>query len=176
MAATIIEHIEVGTPAASITFDSIPNTGAYEDLFIQVSAQDNGRGGNVANWFLEVNDLQTSIYVDKYLYGYQNSVNAGTSTHTTGLFLTRIGISLSTFGSTGIYISQYASSTSKLLSIEDITEKAASEAATGFLGGYINTTAAISKIRLYCADSAATSNGTFNTRTTATLYGMSSGL
>lgn len=173
-AMTLIEHIEVGAGGeTSVAFDSI--AADYDDLMIQVSATDDGRTGNVASWYLEVNDLQTGIYSSKVLRTYNTSVLNGGTTNETGLWLGQIGISLAVGGSWLIYIPNYASSNGKTLSLDGVTEKNASEVAQTLLAGFINTTAAITKVRLYPADSPATSNGSFAEYSSFTLYGITAG-
>ena len=118
----VIQHQELASAQASITFSSIPQT--YTDLYLVVSGRSVAStiGDDSAILF---NDSTTG-YSSRRLYGYNSATASDNKSGNTSQALTG-AISAgqdtaNTFGSVVIYIPNYTASTSKTVSSEGVQE------------------------------------------------------
>jgi hypothetical protein len=170
MTMEIIQHTELASAAASITFSSIPQT--YTDLLIVFSARSTVT--NTQDVYLQFNGDTSSGYTMRRLFGTGSGVasDAISSATATGF---RVGRALgtnttaSTFSNCQVYIPNYRSSVAKSASSDQVDEN--------------NATASFQLITacLYSGTSAITSilmgglGGSFAQYSSATLYGITSG-
>ena len=164
MSMTVIEHIEVGSGgAASIVFDLIPDT--YTDLYLVCSLR-SSRAGNIDDIIgCDINGSSAN-FTTRYLYGSGSSVTSGTSQFV--FFSTAASSTSNTFSNGELYIPNYAGSTNKSISVNNVSENNAT-------GAYMNITA-----QLWAQTAAITSltlvtNHGFVQYSSATLFGITAG-
>jgi hypothetical protein len=154
--------------ASSIDFTSIPST--YTDLVVKISARTNRTSQPDDDIRVQVNGNTSAIYSQRRVLGN------GSATFSDSSSGSNVGVSFadgptataSTFGSTDIYIPNYAGSTNKSMSVDGVSENNATAGAAGMNAFLASTTTAISSISL------APLFGTqFVQYTTAYLYGVS---
>jgi len=155
--------------AASVTFSSIPST--YTDLVIKASTRSSASGGGGGGVWdaaaVRFNGSSTG-YSNKYLFGGGTSAASGNGGSTAIDFWTNYsGATTSTFGSTEIYIPNYAGSTNKSVSIDTVAEHNGTNAFDGLNAGLWSNTAAITSIVLTLGIGSWVEHSTF------TLYGIS---
>lgn len=164
----ILSTITVGSGgSANIEFTSIPNT--YTDLCIltstrcniadigeNIAMQFNNDTGSNYNWIRMYAD-GTQTYSDK-----DNPVTRILSGFSNGATSTA-----NTFSSQRIYISNYASSNYKAVSMESVGEANTTGTLMMMMAGLWNSSSAISSIKLYFPGSTQ-----FSQYSTATLYGI----
>lgn len=166
---TLIATSTVGAGGASgINFTSIPAT--YTDLLITISTRISYAGviaGLYANFN---NDYTNGNYSRRALSGNGSSVSS-----TSGASFIQIGLApgnnstSNTFGNASLYIPNYAGSTTKSASVDNVTENNASEAYQWITAGLWNSTAAINSINIY------SDGGNHVQYATASLYGILKG-
>ena len=179
MTMQVIQHIELGSSASSITFSSIPQT--YTDLYLVVSAR-SSRSNNsfYTNGKIGINGL-TSGYSLRDLIGQfdgSSSIVESRTGLTDSLWSYTFPSSVSTsntFGNTTFYFPNYSGSTSKTVAVDMTSEHNAQAQYSwllGILAGLNTTTSAITSIELgiRTADSANYLSGS-----SATLYGITKG-
>jgi hypothetical protein len=160
----LIETKTLGAAAASIEFTSIPQD--FTDLVVFFSGRSNTAGGSYTAHFLRFNGATTNLSMIR-LYG--NGSVAGTDTDTKIVLTTpRGGSTANTFSSNSVYITDYAGSTAKSVSINQATENNAAEVLLDITAGLWSNTAAITTLTIV-ADS------TFVLGSTASLYGVLKG-
>ena len=152
--------------ASSIDFTSIPST--YTDLVVKLSGRKDA--GSFPNPVLQFNGDTAANYRWRGLYGDGASAASNNSTSATSvLFGVMDGSSetASTFGSGEAYISNYASSNQKSVSIEAVGETNGTLCYMYMVAGLWTGTAAISSIKIVNV------SGNFVQYSTAYLYGIS---
>jgi hypothetical protein len=163
MSMTLIQHIELGSSAASITFSSIPAT--FTDLYLVYSL----RGTNSSNYqILRFNNLTTS-FTQRELIGDGSS--ASSSSRTDSLIRATTNpdtATANTNANAAIYIPNYAGSTNKSFSVDGVTETNGTTAFQTIKAGLWSNTAAISQITLGA-------DANFASGSSATLYGITAG-
>lgn len=155
-----IASTTVESPQASIDFTSIPS--GYTDLVIKLSLRnsDNNDYLGVAFNNSTVNFTSRNIYsngtsagsqsrTDQYISGSTNPNNYTTNT----------------FSSFEFYIPNYTFSNNKSFSIDTLVENNGTTVTNYLISGLWSNTAAITRITF-------NSTSTFNTNSTATLYGV----
>ena len=164
---TLIASSTVGAGGTStITFSSIPNT--YTDLCIVLSTRQSRSsfGSNIGISF----NGSTTNFSARYLEGL------GGGTPGSATFARFAGVSpaanatANTFGSTNIYIPNYAGSTNKSYSADSVSENNSStfaEAAIELIAGLWSDTSAITSVAL-----SSLSSDNFVQYSTAYLYGI----
>ena len=173
MAVTKISTITVGSGgSANLDFTSIAGT-PYTDLMIVVSAR--STGADPTDVYMQFNGVTTATYSMRRLYGTgSGGGNADLVTNSTTGF--RIGRSVgtnytsSTFSSFEVYIPNYAGSTTKSASSNQVEENNASTSLQLITGCSWSGTAAITQVTLKQLD-----GNSFAQYTTATLYGITKG-
>ena len=147
--------------AASIDFSSIP--ASYTDLLLVLS----GRGTVSATYSqisLKLNN-STSSFTNRELYADGSSVGSYTGTNGLG-YMDGANATANTFSNMQIYIPNYAGSTNKSYSVDNVYENNATFAEMGLYAGLWSNTAAINQVTVY------TITGNFAQYSTATLYGI----
>ena len=168
-----IATVTVGSGgAANIEFTSIPAT--YTDLLIKVSARNNESDSAGGLFYVNFNN-STSNLSSKVLYAYGSGLGSLSSTATSAIFgyICSNGSTTSTFGNSEIYISNYASSNNKSVSVDAVNENNATDGRQNLVAGLWSNTAAITSIKLVSATiSSGSASGNFVQHSSATLYGI----
>ena len=159
---TLISSVTVGSGgASSMDFTSIPGT--YTDLEILVSGRTTGAGNGINITF----NSNTSNYTNAAMQGNGSGVSSyGTYNRNAGMF-GYSGDTTNSFGSTKIYILNYANSINKTYSADAVSESNATTAYMNIVNGLWTNTSAITSISLAAMD------GTIMQHSTAYLYGIS---
>ena len=168
---TLIQSVTVPSGgSASIDFTSIPST--YTDLVLKSST----RGDNAAaynNSFIRFNNDSASNYLAIALWGNSTgavSVSAGASTEIQYIFSDAANATSNTFANSEIYIPNYAGSTQKSVSFDNVSENnlgTTNAAIANLMAGKWSGTAAINRITIYPQ-----STTNFVQYSTAYLYGV----
>jgi len=149
--------------ASSIDFSSIPST--YTDLQVVFSTRVSG-SGNYLQCNVGVNGQGSGTNITaRTLWGVGTTVGSNTSEY--GFHSTGSSATASTFANASIYFPNYAGSTNKSYSVDDVTENNATDAVRHFTAGLWSQTAAINQLTF------TPSSGSFVQYSTATLYGIS---
>jgi hypothetical protein len=158
----LISSVIVGAGgASSMDFTSIPQT--FTDLEILVSGRTTGTGNGINITF----NSNTTGYTNIAIQGNGGSVNSyGTYNRNAGMF-GYSGDTANSFGSTKIYIPNYAGSTNKSYSADAVSESNNTTAYMNLVAGIWSNTSAITSISLVPMD------GTLVQYSTAYLYGIS---
>lgn len=156
--------------ASSIDFTSIPST--YTDLCVLLS-------GRCTAAFtrrvlrLRINNSSTAAdYADRYLQGNGTSASsgsdpAGSSTYIQIFDLPAASATANTFANIGIYIPNYASTTTyKSISVDSVPEENGTTAYMSMVAGIYNNNTAITQVNLL------PDSGNFAQYSTAYLYGV----
>jgi hypothetical protein len=160
---TLISSVSVGVlGAASMEFTSIPST--YTDLLIKISGRTNYVGivdGAVVRFN---NDTTSGNYTARRLIG---SGSAATSdTNNTGAFAVGSTATANTFANCEMYIPNYAGSSYKSASVDNVAETNATTQYMGLAAFLWSNTGAITSIKI------SGESGSFVQYSTATLYGI----
>lgn len=154
-----------------VTFSSITNT--YTDLLLRISAKTTrtGSGDNGADFGLQINGLSTNIYSRTTLRGTGSGLGNGRSINASEISAITEGNSVATanniFAVHDIYITNYNSTSFKSVLYDTVTENNATGSYIELVAGTIQTTNAVSSIRIF------DQNGfNFVTGSTFTLYGI----
>jgi len=159
--------------ASSIDFTSIPNT--YTDLLVKVSGR-SSRNEFVATYLTMQLNSATTNYTYRTLDGIPGvSIGSGTqANYTTSAIvvgaLSQTNSTASTFGSSEIYIPNYAGSTNKSISAEGVSENNATSTVLIMTAGLWSDTSAITSISLKPFVGGSFFN--FTQYSTASLYGI----
>jgi hypothetical protein len=165
-----IQTVTVGSGGATeFDFTSIPST--FTDLVVKVSSRTN-RSDTRESISIKFNNDTSSIYSYRIIYGDGSA--AASSSGSAGTFLwsgesTGSTATASVFGSTEIYIPNYAGSNNKSLSADFTSENNATAIIQGLSAGLYSSATAISRITLTGG-----SGFTFQKHSTSTLYGIKS--
>jgi hypothetical protein len=145
MGMQLIETIEVGAGgAASIEWSAINQDG--QDLVIVCSLRTTEAQRNVL-MRVEFNS-NTSNYSYTDLIGIGSSVFSGSGAYLSPLVANGSTSTANTFSNSSVYISNYAGSTAKSLSIDSVTENNATQADQQLVAGLWNNTAAITSVKI----------------------------
>jgi hypothetical protein len=161
----VIQHQELASTQASITFSSIPQT--FTDLLIVFSGRSD-RANSFDNIRVMPNGLATDVS-SRILFGSGSAASSFTESYVSGYTAANSATS-NTFGNSSIYISNYAGSTAKSFSIDSVGENNATASAQAITAGLWNQTAAITSIVLDQGD-----GSNWLQYTSATLYGITKG-
>jgi hypothetical protein len=166
MTMQVIQHQELGSGQASITFSSIPQT--YTDLVIKLCVRTN-RG--LANDYCGIrpNGLSTNLSGRK-LFG--NGASAGSDADTElYAVVTADGALANTFSNSEVYVPNYAGSTTKTFSIDSVPENNVSATFMAIHAALWNSSAAITSLTFLPI-----AGGTqLMTGSSITLYGVTKG-
>ena len=165
MGMQLIETIEVGAGgAASIEFTSIPQDGV--DLVCVLSLRNSVNFLSSLNGQINFNGDTAGNYNSKLLFGNGSSASSlSISSGATALRPYVVGhtATANTFSNNSVYISNYTSSSSKSVSVDNVTENNATAAHQSILAGNWTGTTAITSINI-------TSGFTWMQYSTASLY------
>jgi hypothetical protein len=161
----LIEHQELGSTTASITFASIPQT--FTDLLIVFSGRSD-RSNAFDNIRIMPNGLATNVS-SRILFGSGSGASGFSEAYVSGYTAANSATS-NTFGNSSIYIPNYAGSTAKSFSIDSVGENNATSSAQAITAGLWNVTTAITSIVLDQGD-----GSNWLQYTSATLYGITKG-
>lgn len=168
MTMQLIQHQELGSAQASITFSSIPQT--YTDLVIVNSCRTAHTGTIWDSIRLSFNGVNTN-QSNRYLYGDGSVVgSASESTVLIGFGATSNSATSNTFANASTYIANYTAAVAKSISVEGVTENNGTTSGQIIMAGLWNSTAAITSITL--TPNSATN---FAQYSSATLYGILKG-
>lgn len=169
MYGTLISSVTVGSGgAASIDFTSIPGT--YTDLILVLSLRGSySTTYGLDNIYITTNSSITNINA-KRLYGNGASASSeGWTNYFAAGYINGSGTTANTFSNNQIYFPNYSGTTNKTFSHDGVSETNATNTYQELIAGVINTTSAITSLKL-------TQNaGTFVQYSTAYLYGLTKG-
>jgi hypothetical protein len=158
---TKIADVTVGSGgSASIDFSSIPST--YTDLCIKLSV----RSSSGTDGRIKFNSSSDSTYSMRSLRGDGSTAGSASESSQTSTWLGNVGNASDTFNSMDIYIPNYAGSTVKSMSIDNVSENNGTTAYAILIAGLRNNTDAITSISIFDP------YFTFQQYSTATLYGV----
>jgi hypothetical protein len=163
----LISSVTVGAGgASSIDFTSIPAT--YTDLKVVLSARTNRTAVN-NNCFIAFNSSGGTAYSDRYLQGDGSAASSSVDSSAANAYIGGVpgaSSTSSTFGNLEIYIPNYAGSTNKSLSVDEVAENNATTAISTLIAGLWSNTAAITSLSITAA------TFSFVQYSTACLYGI----
>ena len=165
---TLISSVTVGAGgASSIDFTSIPST--YTDLVVKVSTRAAVSATFVYGGIRFNSD--TNTYDTRTLFGSGSSAFSTSASTNFGYALesSAANATANTFGNAEIYIPNYAGSTKKSYSTDQVSETNATATEMALGAGLWSQTGAITSITLYPG-----SGSTFVQYSTAYLYGIKS--
>jgi hypothetical protein len=156
---TLIASQTLSSSTATVTFSSIPST--YTDLQITFSArQDTGD----LSCFTRFNGDSGANYNYKTLYGTGTAVGSGSGTGQSGLIgwqTAPSGTTTNSFGSTLLYVPNYAGSTQKSVSADFVTENNATAGYQMLWGAVWTSTSAINSVSFTAFSGNFIANSTF---------------
>ena len=157
----LLERITVGAAgASSVTFNNIPQTG-YTDLKLVVSARSTTTDEYCT---LSFNGVTTNLS-GKYLYGNGSTASSGSLAPI--LYTCQSASTANTFGNSEAYITNYASSNYKSISIDSTTETNGTNNSMILQAGLWSSASAITSITLTHSGS-----GIFARYSTFSLYAL----
>lgn len=158
-----IASVTVGAGGAgSIDFTSIPGT--YTDLELKLSLRVTGAVSDVA---LRFNGSTTS-YSRRALSAYSPNASSASASDAYIGPANESGYTASSFSSVSIYIPNYAGSTNKSISVDQVQESNQTSVYMNLFANLWSNTAAITSIKL----EALSGSLTFAQHSTAVLYGI----
>lgn len=164
MAYELIETIEVGNGgASSIEFTSIPQDGV--DLLLMLSSRNTSSFSRII--YGQFNSDTGNNYAWVYLQGDGSSATSSSSTPENQFWFGRNSggnATANTFGNSSLYVSNYASSSAKSLSVDAVDENNGTTAYQYLAANSWTGTSAITSIKIYVGSSQ------FAQYTTASLY------
>lgn len=158
----VIQHIELGSDQASITFSSIPQI--FTDLLIVASIRGTRTGQRDTPLRVSMN---SSGFTARTLYGYSTSVGSQTPTTYIGWIPTN-SATAGTFGNLSLHIPNYTATGAKSFSVDIVQEDNQAGAFNTIAAGLTTTTSAITSVG-FTDESGA---GVIATGSSATLYGI----
>jgi hypothetical protein len=141
MSMQLLETRTLTDTAASIEFTSIPQYGT--DLLIKASLRDNQN--SAIAMFISFNG-STSNFSSLYVYGNGSTVSSSTLARYVGS--TRDNATSNTFNNTEIYIPNYAGSTNKPYSVDNVTENNGTVADQNIIAGLWANTSPITSLSI----------------------------
>jgi hypothetical protein len=149
---TLIEAKTLTTTAASVTFSSIPAT--YTDLKLVMSLRITTGDPNTNLTFTP----SGGTYSDKVLFGYSSTAG---SNSTSNIRAGQVNADANMFNNVEIYIPNYASSNTKSVSVDAVTEVNGTTNLLSLTAGLWSGTSAITGIVLTPVSSTYTQYSTF---------------
>jgi hypothetical protein len=158
----VIQHQELASSQASITFSSIPQT--FTDLYVVLSI----RNTSSQNYYTLQFNGSSSNFSMRILYGTGSTSASTTSPADYAGELTYSSQTANTFANNSIYIPNYTSANNKSYSMDSVQETNGSAANQVIGAGLWSNTAAITSITFNVS-------GSFAQYSSATLYGITKG-
>jgi len=155
----VIQHQELGSAQASITFSSIPQT--YTDLYLVFSMRTSAASTNAD---IGLNGSYADFSV-RSLFGSGSGVTSETTVRIVGAVTDQ-----TPFTNGAVYIPNYTSSVAKSISIDTVSENNGTTAYQTIWAGLWNQTAAITSLSLK-----EDGGGNLAQYSSATLYGILKG-
>ena len=163
----LIETKTLGTAAASIQFTSIPQT--FTDLLVLLLVRNNTSSGTQTQVFLSFNNL-TSNLSSRYLDANGSSVISANLTNQLRVgSVPNINAGANIFGSASVYISNYATTLTKPVSIDSLGENNVSASNQTLSAGLWASASAVTSIQI------APLSDNFVAGSTISLYGILKG-
>jgi len=167
----IIQHQELASTQASITFTSIPQT--FTDLYLVICSRTNfGAATSSLGVFLNSAAADTSY---RYLRGNGASANSPADSGRQDFYVGETPATSATannFGSHHVYLPNYTGSQQKGMSAEGVTENNGTTAFAFISSGLCSKTAAITSVTVRGFEG---TSGDLVQYTSATLYGILKG-
>jgi hypothetical protein len=139
----VIQHQELASAQASITFSSIPQT--FTDLLLVYSVRTDNTNVPYSNTEIQINGSSAN-FTSRRIFGAGSGAGESyTSTNIAGLVSSASSTS-NTFGSSNLYIPNYTGSTNKSYSVDSVGENNSTEAYQEMIAGLWSQTAAITQI------------------------------
>jgi hypothetical protein len=151
--------------ASSIVFNSIPGT--FTDLVIKSSLRGDRAGSPNQAITINFNGLTTNL-TERWLRLVDGAVGSGTEGSSIQWGAPGAGSTSSTFSNDEIYIPNYAGSTNKSVSIDNVSENNATNVFTYLAAGLWSDSSAITSISI----NAASAGTNLVQHSTAYLYGV----
>lgn len=171
MTMSLVQHIELGTAQATITFSSIPQDAT--DLVLVVSGRTN-RSPQADDQLRLTFNGTASGYSERGLAGNGSSAFTFTGAVSTSipdaLWTTASGATANTFGNSTAYIHNYTSNVAKTVSTDNATANNGSGTSQAFMAGLWTGTAAITSLSLTPLNGSTIAAGS-----SATLYKVTRG-
>jgi hypothetical protein len=149
MYGTLISTQTLASNTVSVTFSSIPAT--YTDLIIVCSLRD-ASAGTEGKFAMVLNGDIGANYSDRLLLGSGSATSSITNASTTYMLFDAGtpggGASNNIFGNAIITIPNYAGSTTKVVSVDAVSENASTASTAAIIGGVWNSTAAINAVMI----------------------------
>lgn len=163
MTMQLIQHQELGSAQASITFSSIPQT--FTDLLLVTSLRDTSGTNGWTNALIKPNNLSTNLS-SRVLFGWGGGSNTGNFSDTY-IYHEAVGgaSTANTFTNSSVYITNYTLAVAKAISVDTSTENNGN-ALSAIVGGLWNSTAAITSLVIEGQ------SGNLAQFSSATLYGI----
>ena len=148
----LLEKITVGAAgAASVTFNSIPQTG-YTDLVVKASARTD-RALENDEISVRINGDTSAIYSYRSITGNGSSASSSTETNTTRFRnlnnISGATATSNTFGNTEFYIPNYTNSSFKSVSFDSTGENNATSSYMDLAAGLYGSTSAVTSILMF---------------------------
>lgn len=166
MTMNLIQHQELGSAQASVTFSNIPQS--YTDLCLVYSLRTD-RAATDDSVLIRFNGVSANLSA-RELRGTGSGVNSNTFSVGFCGFVNGASSTSSTFSSQSIYIPNYANGNNKSFSVDGVFENNATSALQGILAGLWSQTNAITSITLV-----PDVGPNFVQYSSATLYGITKG-
>jgi hypothetical protein len=160
----IIQHQELASTQASITFSSIPQT--FTDLYLLLSVRPDAATTDIQISF----NGNTSNFSRKQLFGTGSSAGGGNGADRYIGSNPNSSYTANTFGNHSVYISNYTANQGKTYSADSVAENNATTSVQVILAGLWNDTAAITSLAISVFGA-----GNFVQYSSATLYGILKG-
>lgn len=166
MTMQLIQHQELGSAQASITFSAIPQS--FTDLLLVTSLRDTSGTNGWTNALIKPNNLSTNLS-SRVLFGWGGGSNVG-SFGDTYIYHEAVGgtSTANTFTNSSVYITNYTAAAAKAISVDTSTENNGN-ALSAIVGGLWNSTAAITSLVIEGQ------SGNLAQFSSATLYGITRG-
>lgn len=167
MTMQLIQHQELGSAQASLTFSSIPQS--FTDLYLVFSARSDRTGVGTDDTVVRLNG-SSSNQSTRILWGTGSSAASLTDTQPLiGEYPTATNTA-STFGSYQLYVPNYTGSTAKSFSADGVGENNGTTSYQSIAAGLYNSTSAVTSIEIRTG-----SGSNLSQYTSATLFGILKG-
>jgi hypothetical protein len=163
----VIQHQELASAQASITFSSIPQT--FTDLCLVLSLRSERSGQIRDDSFLQLNALTTG-YSFRFLRGTGSSTSSNSGTYYA--YLSQVPgatATSSTFSNISVYLPNYTSGSAKSLSSDGVMENNATESHQDIVANLNTTTDPITSLTIFAG------SANLSQYSSATLYGVLKG-
>jgi len=166
---TLIASNTLSSPAASVTFSSIPGT--YTDLVLRMSARKSSAVGGI-DLGIQFNSDTATNYSRTRVDVNSTTITSDRTSAATSIVVTRgiqsFNSTVPTYNNLEIYLSSYTTSTNKSLSVVNVSEFNSASWAAGLTAGLYSTSSAVTSITLL----GNVGGGSFGSGSSFFLYGI----